>query len=48
MNPLTSSASLDVDRDNADAATRWREDFALGLPPRPALLSRSGWMALSR
>jgi len=48
MTSATSSASTSVDaRSDAQASERERlEGFALGLPPRPALLSRRAWQCL--
>jgi len=48
MTSATSSASTSVDaRSDAQASERERlEGFALGLPPRPALLSRRAWQFL--
>ncbi|BDC39126.1 urea ABC transporter permease subunit UrtC [Paraburkholderia terrae] len=48
MTSATSSASTSVDaRGDAQASERERlEGFALGLPPRPALLSRRAWQFL--
>src|SRR5471032_1484204 len=44
MNTPNVSANLDV-APQPDAQAK-REGFALGLPPRAALLPRSGWIAL--
>lgn len=48
MTSATSSATTSVDaRSDAQASERERlEGFALGLPPRPALLSRRAWQFL--
>lgn len=46
MTSATSSAHVGATSGGAGAGREPQSGFALGLPPRPALLSRRAWLAL--